>query len=249
MIQEKKGREGFCMEFCGCKVCQDKLCAHKVPIFATLSEEELLKIVEKIVHKSYDKGDIIFLEGSRVKTLSIINQGQVKLFKHTKEGKEQILHILSEGDFFAELSLFEEEELPFSVEAMTPVYLCTLHKQDLDIILKKHPEIAIKILQVVGKRLAKVENRIQNMATNNVDARIIDLLFELKDKHGIKKKNYIEIALPLTREEMANYIGVTRETISRKLSKFQQEGWIEIVGNKKIYLLDEEKLKNVIQYF
>ncbi|NMA82234.1 MAG: Crp/Fnr family transcriptional regulator [Epulopiscium sp.] len=236
------------MKNCGCQECQTKVCAHKVPIFSTLSDEELIKIVEMTGNKEYEKGDLIFLEGSSLQTLYIINKGQIKLFKYTKDGKEQILHILEEGDFFGELSLFEEEKVSFNAEAMAPVKICTLQKEDLEKLLKNHPDIAIKILQVVVHRLIRVESMMQKMATNDVEARIVELILELKDKHGIVKKNYVEIQLPLTREDMANYIGVTRETISRKLSKFQQEDLIQIVGNRRIQILDEEGLRDYLGY-
>lgn len=226
-----------------CQHCKNKLCASKVFIFSTLAIEELEEIVSLIGHKSYRKGEMIFLEGDKCTSLYIINEGQIKLFKYTKEGKEQILHILSEGDSFGELSLLREEEVAFNAEAITPVKLCTLTQDALKNILLKRPEISVKILESVGERLAKVENLVQNLATIDVEARMAALLMEFKDQYGIKTKDGMEIRLPLTREDMANYIGVTRETISRKLTKFQQEDIIRLVGNKRIIILDEEALK------
>ena len=88
-----------------CNNCRGELCASKVPIFENLNNEELLEIVKTINHKEYSKGDVIFTEGNVANTLYFINEGKIKLYKYTKDGKEQILHVLSEGDFFGELEL------------------------------------------------------------------------------------------------------------------------------------------------
>lgn len=229
-----------------CQHCKNKLCASKVSIFSTLSREELEEIVSLIGHRDYRKGEMVFLEGEKSNSLYIINEGQIKLFKYTKEGKEQILHILSEGEFFGELSLLKEEEVAFNAEAITPLKICTLTKERLNNILLKQPEISLKILERVGERLSKVEKLVQNLATIDVEARMAALLMEFKDQYGVQTYKGIEIKLPLTREDMANYIGVTRETISRKLTKLQQEGLIQLIGNKKIVILDEERLKDYL---
>lgn len=229
-----------------CQHCKNKLCASKVTIFSTLSREELEDIVSLIGHKTYRKGEIVFLEGEKSNSLYIINEGQIKLFKYTKEGKEQILHILSEGEFFGEISLLKEEEVAFNAEAITPLKICTLTKEKLNNILLQRPEISVKILESVGERLSKVEKLVKNLATIDVEARMAALLMEFKEQYGVKTSKGIEIKLPLTREDMANYIGVTRETISRKLAKFQQEGFIQLIGNKKIVILNEETLKDYL---
>jgi CRP/FNR family transcriptional regulator len=226
-----------------CKTCKNKLCAGTVDIFANLSMEELRKIVVRTGHEVYSRGDIIFYEGKKADTLYIINEGKIKLYKHTKDGKEQILHILSIGDFFGELNLFKEGEYTFNAKAITPVKLCTLKKDDMRKIIMEIPEIALKILEVAGDRISKLETLVQKLASNDVEGRLAHLILELKDEYGTKTHEGIEITLPLTREDMSNYTGVARETVSRKLKKLEDEGIIKLVGNKKIVLLDEKMLR------
>ena len=113
-------------------------------------------------------------------------------------------------------------------------------------IIMRNPEIGIKVLETVGERLSKVENLVQNLATNDVDSRMAYLLTDLMEKYGETIENNISIKLPLSREDMASFIGVTRETISRKLKKFEDEKLIKIVGTKNIIILDEEGLKDYI---
>ncbi|ARE88683.1 Crp/Fnr family transcriptional regulator [Clostridium formicaceticum] len=226
-----------------CDRCTDKLCASKVPIFSNLSREELVEIIAMTGHRSYHKGESVFLEGTNAATLYLINVGKIKLYKYTKEGKEQILHILADGDFFGELNLLKEGTYGFYAEAMAETRVCTLTKDKLRNLILKRPEIGLKILEVVSERLLKLENLAQNLATNDVETRIAQLILDLSKENGRNIDRGIEIKLSLTREDMSNYIGVARETISRKLKKFQDEGIIEVIGNKKIILLDEERLK------
>ena len=108
-----------------------------------------------------------------------------------------------------------------------------------DIIAKK-PEVSISIMESLAERLSEAESLARSLATNDVEARLAYLLTSLIDKYGVDKKDGIEITLPINREDMANYIGVTRETISRKLKKFEHEDIIKIVGNKKIIVLNRE---------
>ena len=92
-----------------------------------------------------------------------------------------------------------------------------------------------------------MEQLIQNLATNDIDSRVAYLLSELCENYGVKEKNNtILIELPISREDMANYIGVSRETISRKLKKFEEEGIIILRGTKKIIVIDKEILDNYI---
>ena len=240
-----KNGEKFYMRNC-CDNCRKDVCTKKVPIFTVLNSCELIDVLEKIVHKNFKKNEIIFLEGGEAKTLYFINEGRIKLYKYTRDGKEQIMHILSEGDFFGELNLLKESKYGFNAKAIEDCKICTLTNDNFKEILLGKPEIAIKILEVMGERLSRIENLAQNLATNDMDARMTYLLLELSQKYGRKKYNNINIDLPINREDMASYIGVTRETISRKLKKFEEEGLIKIVGTKKIVILDKEKLSEYI---
>ncbi|KOR26928.1 Crp/Fnr family transcriptional regulator [Clostridium sp. L74] len=231
-----------------CRNCHHNICARKVPIFSSLSEKELIKIVNMTGHEAFKKGEAICNEGDKSETLVIINEGKVKLCKLTKEGKEQIIHILSSGDFFGELNLFNDNEsYNFSACAISDVKICTLTKQKMDDILLKNPDISLKILKEVTKRLAETETLAQNLATNDADIRIANMILDFGEKYGVNKEEYIEIKLPINREEMANYVGVTRETISRKLSKFEDLEIIKLVGNKVIIIKDKDALKEYIE--
>ena len=168
-----------------CENCSS-LCAKKVPIFSFLSEDELIKIIDMTGHKFYKKGDILCREGEKSDTLLIIHEGQVKISKITKTGKEQIVHIFTNGDFFGELSLFSsDEKYNFDAYAISDVKICTLAKRDMNEIIMSNPEISLKLLQVITKRLTHTENLVQNLATNDAEVRIAFMLLELGEKYGM----------------------------------------------------------------
>ena len=230
------------MKKCSCSECKNRLCATKVPIFENLEYEELLEISGKIDYREFDKEEVIFSEGAPADTMYFINGGKIKIYKYNKAGKEQILNVLADGEFFGELDLIKTSKYNFYAAAMEKTRICTLTKKEMKNIILRNPEIAVKLLENIGKRLYSLENLVQSLSTNDVDARIAFLLIEFMEKSSNVTDEGIEIKLTMKREDMANYIGVTRETISRKLKKFQDEGIIKIKKAKTIVILDEDRL-------
>ncbi|HHW66956.1 cyclic nucleotide-binding domain-containing protein [Defluviitalea raffinosedens] len=233
---------------CNCEHCQHKLCARNVPIFSSLNPEEIEKVVSLIVRRKYSKGEIIVLEGSSLESLVIINTGKVKAFRHTFEGKEQILYIFSSGDFFGEKNLIINQKVTYSVEALEDTNICMISKGDFKQLLNEYPEISYKIMEELCKRLIRMEDAVESMSIKSVEARISAVLLEFANKYGKPHSNGILVELPLSREGIANYIGLTRETVSRKMSLLQEEGIIKMVGNKKIIITDKEALENSINH-
>ena len=227
---------------CTCESCKE-LCAKNISIFSTLSTEELLKIVNMTEHKSFKENDVLCREGEKSDKLFLIREGRVKICKITKEGKEQIVYVLSKGDFFGENNIFTSNNISnFSAYAIIDVKLCILKKENLEKILIKNPEISLKIIQEMADRINSAENLAQTLATRDVEARLATVLIEFMNKYGQKKEEEIYINLPLNREQIANYCGITRETVSRRLSKFDKLGIIKLQGNKGLIVKDKEAL-------
>lgn len=233
------------MKNIACINCKNNLCISKVSVFASLDYEDMLEIARMISHRAYKKGDYLCHEGDKLAMLFVVNSGKVKLSKFNKEGKEQILNIISDGDIFGEYHLFMDfEPYNFAAIAVTDVKICTLTKQDMDYLLQKHPTMSYKILKEVSKKLMDAENLAQNLSTINTDSKVKYVLKELAHKYGIEYNDEIKLELPITREEMANYAGVTRETMSRKLKTLENEGQIATIGNKIIIIKDKMILED-----
>lgn len=227
---------------CGCGANKGP-CARNIAIFSALSDEELYKIADMTDHKNFEAGDILCMEGEESDKLFLLREGKVRISKLTREGREQIVYILSKGDSFGENNLFANNNISnFSAYAITDGKVCILRKSNLDKILVENPDISIKIIREMAERINSAENLAQNLATKDVEIRIAVMLVEFMNKYGFKDSEGININLPLNREQMANYCGVTRETVSRKLSKFHEEGIIKLKGNKVITVKDKEAL-------
>lgn len=230
---------------CHCGHCQDEMCIRKVPIFSSLNNNELEQISDIIIHKTYKKGERILSEGEKTDAVVIIHEGSAKAFKYTLDGREQILYVFSDGDFFGEQNLLSDRTSTYFVEALQPVRTCVLPKTSFQKLLFAHPEIAVKIIDELGERMGRLESAMQGMGVRNVDNRIGGILLEFAGKYGTEQKEGTLIQLPLSREGIANYLGVARETVSRKLGQLENEGVIRSVNNKSILITDEEALKEL----
>lgn len=186
-------------------------------------------------------------EGETMNSLFIINKGQTKAFRNTQDGREQILHLFSEGDFFGERNLLRDQVSNYNVEALEETHVCLIHKHDFQMMVKEHPDIALKVMEELCRRLDRLENTVETMGTRTVEARVSSVLLEFADKYGKPHPRGTMIELPLSREGIANYIGLTRETVSRKMSLLQDEGIIEMNGNKKVLLLNRSVLERLTE--
>ncbi|HEX3048014.1 MAG TPA: Crp/Fnr family transcriptional regulator [Bacillota bacterium] len=234
---------------CFCSYHSHQPCARKVPIFASLNDEELQRVISLIIQKKFPKGSLICREGEPLSDLLLINRGKVKVYRISADGKEQILYILTEGDFFGERNLLLEKKMAdYNAETMEDTLVCMITGQDCHRLLLDHPEISLKIMEELCERIDKLENLLSSISPRETDNRICLMLLEFRQKYGKPQPDgTVIIALPLNREEMANYIGVTRETVSRKLNALKEAGIIDFIGNKKIQVRDEKALEEVCQ--
>lgn len=234
------------IENCSCTIENHMMCAGRVPIFSSLDKKELKQVVSLIVQKKYEKDTLIISEGSIPQNFFIVSRGKIKVFGYSQDGKEQIMYILTDGDFFGERNLIHEKEADFNARAMEDTVVCMIEKHNFQKLLVKFPGISIKIMEVLCERLEKMESLVRKISPKDVDSRINMMLLELSQRYGRKQSEGILVELPVSREEMANYIGVARETVSRKLTSLKNEGVIEVIGNKKILIVNEEALESSI---
>lgn len=201
-------------------------------------------VVQKIQRREYKKGDFLFQAEEIAERLWIVNEGSIKVFTYTPEGKEQILYLLSPGDFLGDLNLFKENAYPYNATALEPTRVCTLSRENFQQILKAVPEINEKVLAYAYERISNLEELVQTVTAKNVGQRIAKLLLHFLDHFGLERNGMLEITFPVSREDMANYLGLTRETVSRQLSLFQSEGIIDMRGNRQIIIKNKKALED-----
>lgn len=216
-------------------------CVSKVPLFSELSNEKLLEINNLVRKKEYKNGETICHEGDPNEYLYLIESGLIKLFKIGKNGNEYILRLLKEGQFFGELVLFKDDVFSSSAEAIGDCRICIIPKNDLERLIKTSPDLSYSLLAAVTSRLNQAEIQIESLVLEDAMEKTLRLLLELAKESGTQNEEGILIDLPLSRAGLASLIGISHETLSRKLSELQEEGTLLIKGQKQVLL------KNLIE--
>jgi CRP-like cAMP-binding protein len=222
-----------------CNQCKSHMCClENVPIFAGLSHEEKMEIVEIASSRSFEKGEMIYRTGDKGGTLFVLHMGRAKLFRLNASGKEQVLRLVGPGDFIGELSLFSSLPLTDNAQALESTTMCVLQGERLKDLMSKYPSIAFKVIDELSRRLEKAENRIEDISLSSVTKRVAGALLELSE--GKK-----EILLPMPKGDLASQLGMTQETLSRKLSALEEEGLIKLKGHRRIIIRDKSKLEEL----
>lgn len=216
-----------------------KTCIQMVPIFSTLTYDEMMEVASITISKTYQKGETVYIAGEKQKKLYVIHKGKVKITRISASGKEQVISIIGPGDFMGELSLFNDEPITNNAEALEDTTVCIIDGDKLKEIMGKYPTIAFKVLEELSTRLKKAENLIEKLGASDVETRIVQTLLDLADEKG-------EINLDISKRDLASYMGMSQETLSRKLSYFQDRGLIKQIGHRKIVILDRESLEKYI---
>jgi CRP-like cAMP-binding protein len=215
-----------------------------VPIFSELSDQDLEKIVGLGVQKKYRKGSIILLEEETGAALFVIVYGKVKIVRMDDDGREVILSILSDSDFFGEMAILDGLTRSASVVATTKSELFMIHRKDFISLLNEYPRVAIALLRELTGRLRKANSQIKSLSLKDAAGRVANVILQLADDIGMFRKGRVEIdELPL-QQDLANMAGTSRETISRMIHRFIKKGYLQLQGNKLI-INDYEGFKNL----
>jgi CRP-like cAMP-binding protein len=201
-----------------------------VPIFSSLSEPEFAFLTARVVQRKFSAGELIFDEGGPCAGLYVIESGHVRIFKSSPGGREQVLSIDGPGGSIAELPVFDDGPYPASAQAVTDCSLLFFSKKDFQLLCVQHPDVALKVLRVVGARLRRLVGIIEELSFTTVRHRLAALLVRLARSNGARKGPSVTLTLPANNNELAAQIGTVRELVSRNLSRFQFEGLIQMDG-------------------
>lgn len=215
---------------------------------SSLDAQEVDKFSEFISTRTYEKGEIVFEEGQKANKLFIICKGQAKVFQSNPGGKEQILYLLTDGDFFGAFNLLKEDEFDSSCVTLEKTQISTLEKSAFDEIVLSNPKITLKIFEKAYERIRKAETLVARLSSGNPDAKVLGLLYDMAVDHGHVTSKGVVLELTMNREELGSYAGIARETMSRKLKMFQEAGLIQLIGAKKILIYDMAQLRAMLKY-
>jgi CRP/FNR family transcriptional regulator, cyclic AMP receptor protein len=205
-----------------------------VSIFSGLSEQEFAFLTSHLRQRKYAAGELIFGEGDPCAGLYVVQSGNVRIFKSSAGGREQVLSIDGPGSSIAELPVFDGGNYPASATAVDDATLLFVSKQDFQALCVAHPQVALKVLRVVGARLRRLVGIIEELSFTTVRHRLASFLLRLAQNEGKRTPEGVEIIMPVSNQELASQIGTVRELVSRNLSRLQAEGMIKIDGRSVI---------------
>lgn len=219
-----------------CKTCQAPVCISRIQLFRSLTDEQHRQILNHIVQRRLRKGEVFLHEGARLSSLVIVSSGKLKASTVNAHGKESVLYFYNVGDFFGQQTLFSPQELSFSLEALEDSTVCQVEGETLRQLILSTPSLAVNLIQELSLRLHELEETVKTTHILSVEERLLQLLLQFQKDYGKTTKEGIELTLPMTQEDMASRLGVSRESVSRKLNALQDQHRLKLISRKKILL-------------
>ncbi len=214
-------------------------------LLSNLSDPELELLSARTVRKMFSKGELLFSEGEPCKGIQIIAFGKVRIFKTSATGREQVLSVDGPGGSIAELPVFDGGPYPASAIALENTEIAFISRRDFQAFCMEHPEVALKVLALVGARLRRLVGIIEELSFTTIRQRLVSTLIRLAQSEGKKTERGIEFLLPASHQELANQLGTVRELVSRNLTRLQAEGLLE-VDARQVIVKDLKGLSEVL---
>ena len=203
-------------------------------IFSSLNDDELGELANLAIERSFVPNEFIFWDGDAPEWFYIVAEGKVKVLKHSSLGKEFIIAFFGPGEMFGEVAVFENKPYPASAQAVAQTRVVGIRREDFLSFLANRPQVALRIINVLGGRLRDAQSRLRDLAGERVEQRLASVLLMLSAKLGL--------TLPLTRQDIAEMAGTTTETAIRVLSHLKDRGIIRSARGK-VTILNKEKLR------
>ncbi len=214
-------------------------------LLSNLSDPELELLSARTVRKLFSKGELLFSEGEPCRGIQIIAFGKVRIFKTSATGREQVLSVDGPGGSIAELPVFDGGTYPASAIALENTEIAFISRKDFHAFCMEHPEVALKVLALVGARLRRLVGIIEELSFTTIRQRLVSTLIKLAQTEGKKTERGIELMLPASHQELANQLGTVRELVSRNLTRLQAEGLLE-VDARQVIVKDLKGLSEVL---
>jgi CRP/FNR family transcriptional regulator len=207
--------------------------------FSELSLAELESIRKLVFEKTADRAEVVLLEDESAANLYFVASGAVKVFKTSAEGKEQILSIVRPGESFNDVPVFDGGLNPASARTMGPVLLYGIRKNDMEAVLRDHPQIALNVIKVLARRVRHLVSLVEDLSFRHVISRVAKILLEhVGGEMGRGPR--------LTQQEMAAMAGTAREVVGRSLKALEEEGAIKL-DRHRIIITDKETLQKIME--
>lgn len=210
-----------------------------IPLFASLDEGDLAEIADLLIDRKFPKSSVIFEDGSSGDYMYVIRTGEVKVTKMSEDGREKILEILGEGEFFGEMALLDREPRSASVKTTRACTLLALSRQDFIGLLRRNPDISLELIRELTRRLRETDEQIRGLLFERVEGRTRRLL-RRRASEAVEGRPDRRATPPITHQQLADLVGTSRETITRVVKELKDEGWLDQEGKRYIIPANED---------
>jgi CRP-like cAMP-binding protein len=219
------------------KPCNCEKCDFREVVFSTLDDQSILDLCQFKEERSYHKGEVINHEGERITDFKYLKTGLVKLYRRTLSGEEQIITITRPFEFVSNLSIFSEDKYKYSVSSLEDSVVCSVKLDFIKSLFKKNGSFAMSLLTKISVINDKIISQTLDLRQKNLAGRVaFVLLYFTRDIYNSRVFD-----LPVSRKEIADYIGMSSANVIRTMSDFKKDGIIKIFG-KTIEVVNIEKL-------
>ncbi len=202
-----------------------------IPYFEDLDARALERIRVSVFDLRLVKGQVLFTEGEPAQAMYMVRSGQVKIFKVSPDGREQVLRIAAAGDCFNEVPIFDEGPNPANAQAVEPAALWGIRRTDMRRLVEEHPAIAIGFLKAFAGKLRYFTRKVEDLSFRSVTSRVAKFLLEIVEDDG---KGGLRLKQRFTQQEMAAVVGTAREMIGRAFRTLEKEGAIKLERHRVV---------------
>lgn len=217
----------------------------RVPVFSTLEQDDLGRIAQLAVPRSFEPGQIVFREGDASDTCYIVRSGRARAIREHADGRTITLATFGPGDIFGELAMFEDELRSATVEAVQDTSVVAVLGPDMRRLMVEHPEISMRLVVALGRRLRETNDRLAKQSFQTVQSRVAVVLSELVAQAVAAGEPAREVLLTATQADLAKLAGSSRESASRFLAVLERAGVIS-QGRGRLVVHDPAALEGYV---
>jgi CRP-like cAMP-binding protein len=214
---------------------------HRVPVFSALANEELARVAEVAVPRRFDSGEVVFREGDESDTCYVVRSGHARAVREHVDGRSITLANFGPGDIFGELAMFDDECRSATVEALDAIEVIAILGGDMRRLLREHPDIAVKLIAALGRRLRESNERLARQSFQTVQSRVASVLTQLVSAARAEGAGDGDVLITATQADLAQLAGSSRESASRFLAVLERAGIIS-QGRGKLTVHDVDAL-------
>lgn len=218
---------------------------HRVPVFAALGDDELRHVAEVAVPRRFEAGEVVFREGDESNTCYIVRSGQARAIREHADGRSITLANFGAGDIFGELAMFDNERRSATIEALETTEAIAILGGDMRRLLRQHPDISVKLLSALGRRLRETNERLARQSFQTVQSRVAGVLLQFVTAAQEEGRRGSDFLITSTQADLAQLAGSSRESASRFLAVLERAGVIT-QGRGKLTVHDPEALTRYV---